>query len=379
MGKNIAKYVFVLCGLFAISAALAAVPAAVPAVGTAAGTAAGSTAGSAAGTTAAARDRLLQDIRTWVGVQSAVSADRVEIGPLDARLRIAPCPAGAKLDFPFPARDLVRARCEAPVWQVFIQVSVRMPRNMIVAARPLAAGQVLTEADLATRAFQGAEGLEDRSSVVGRILKRERPQGSPILAQDLEDSVRVIRIAGPLKAGDVLKAEIFRLETLPRAVAPAGAALGVAPAEGSRVVRDLPAGHILLAEELSEARRVLIARQSLAAGQLIESGMFELGLINSRDQTQRYYMEFGGLEFSELARTMQAGEPLRPSDLRPAMLVRRGQSVLLTVGTAGGLQVTLRTEALQDGKLGEQVQLKNPESGRTLSAVVTGKNTARGM
>ncbi len=355
MVKSVAKYLFVFCGLLVACATLAAEPA------------------------AAARERLLQDIKSWVGVQAGVAADRVEIAPLDGRLKIAACPAGARFDFPFPARDLVRARCDAPVWQVFIQVSVRTPRNMIVAGRPLEQGRVLVEADLASRPAAGAEGFEDRASVVGRILKRELPQGSPILPRDLEDALRVLRIIGNVKAGEVLKPETFRLETVPRALVPAGAAAGVAPAEGSRVVRDVAAGHILLAEELSEARLVLIARQSLAAGQLVEAVMFEPGLINSRDSAQRYYTQFSGLEFSELARNMRVGEPLRASDLRPAILVRRGQSVLLTVGASGGLQVTLRAEALQDAKLGEQVQLKNPESGRTLSAVVTGKNTARGM
>ena len=326
-----------------------------------------------------AREQLLQEIKAWVGLQSGIPADRVEIAPLDGRLKIAPCPAGAALDFPFPARDLVRARCGAPAWQVFIQVSVRAPRNMIVAGRLLEQGRVLVESDLASRPASGAEGLEDRASVVGRILKRELPQGSAILSRDLEDALRVLRIVGDVKAGEVLKVDTFRIETVARALVPAGAAPGAAPAEGSRVVRDVAAGHILLAGELSEARLVLIARKSITAGQLAEAAMFEPGLINGRDLAQRYYTEFGGLEFSELARNLQAGEPLRASDLRPATLVRRGQSVLLTIITSGGLQVTLRAEALQDAKLGEQVQLKNPESGRTLSAVVTGRNAARGM
>lgn len=355
MERNTAKFVFVLCCLCTVFSAMAAEPA------------------------AAVRDRLLQEVRTWVGAQSGVFADRVEIAPLDGRLRVVPCPSGAKLDFPFPARDLVRARCDVPAWQLFIQVSIRTPRNMIIAGRSLAAGRVLAEADLASRQSTGSEGIEDRASVVGRILKRELAPGNTILAQDLEDSARVVRISAALKVGDVLKTETFRLETVPRASVPAGAALGGAPAEGSRLLRDVPAGHILLTEEISEARRVLVAKRSLAAGQLIEAAMFESGLINSRDQAQRYYMEFDGLEFSELVRNIQAGEALRPSDVRSAILVRRGQAVLLTLGSAGSLQVTLRAEALQDARLGEQVQLKNPESGRSLSAIVTGKNAARGM
>jgi flagella basal body P-ring formation protein FlgA len=37
----------------------------------------------------------------------------------------------------------------------------------------------------------------------------------------------------------------------------------------------------------------------------------------------------------------------------------------------------MRAEALQDGGLGEQIRLKNVESGRSLSGVITGPNTAK--
>ena len=36
-------------------------------------------------------------------------------------------------------------------------------------------------------------------------------------------------------------------------------------------------------------------------------------------------------------------------------------------------------EALQDGRMGEQVRLKNTESGRQISGVVVGPNLVRGL
>jgi flagella basal body P-ring formation protein FlgA len=39
----------------------------------------------------------------------------------------------------------------------------------------------------------------------------------------------------------------------------------------------------------------------------------------------------------------------------------------------------LRAEAQQDGILGEQIRLKNPESGRSLTGVVTGFNAAKAI
>jgi flagella basal body P-ring formation protein FlgA len=49
------------------------------------------------------------------------------------------------------------------------------------------------------------------------------------------------------------------------------------------------------------------------------------------------------------------------------------------VGNSKDFQITIRMEALQDGRLGEQVKLKNPESGRQVSGVVTGPNLVKGL
>ena len=58
-------------------------------------------------------------------------------------------------------------------------------------------------------------------------------------------------------------------------------------------------------------------------------------------------------------------------------MVKRGQEVQVNAGQGQGFLITMRAEALQDGGLGEQVRLKNSESGRSLIAVITGPNTAR--
>ena len=82
---------------------------------------------------------------------------------------------------------------------------------------------------------------------------------------------------------------------------------------------------------------------------------------------------------AEVLRDLPAGTVLRRSDLRPAMLVKRGQMVQLSVGHNQGFSVSVRVEALQDGRMGEQIKLKNPESGRILTGVVKGPNAVDGL
>lgn len=126
-------------------------------------------------------------------------------------------------------------------------------------------------------------------------------------------------------------------------------------------------------------RTVLVARQLIQRGTEIGPGMLEevqrpvLGLdplvITSLKDVDR----------AEAARDIPAGLVLRSYDIKRTLLVRKGQLALLTVGQGKGFEISVRVEAQQDGHLGEQIRLKNPESGRLVSGVVIGPNAVRGL
>lgn len=82
---------------------------------------------------------------------------------------------------------------------------------------------------------------------------------------------------------------------------------------------------------------------------------------------------------AEVVRDVRPGVPLKSVDIRPTVLVKRGQTVLMSVGQAQGFQISARVEALQDGRFGEQIKLRNRESGRELSGRVKGPNQVLGL
>jgi len=67
-----------------------------------------------------------------------------------------------------------------------------------------------------------------------------------------------------------------------------------------------------------------------------------------------------------------AGEPLRLADIHPEPLVRQGDSVELVLDR-GGVAVTLRGTAREDGVQGEMVYVRNEMDGRLIRARVTGQ------
>ncbi|MFZ2738496.1 MAG: flagellar basal body P-ring formation chaperone FlgA [Burkholderiaceae bacterium] len=126
-------------------------------------------------------------------------------------------------------------------------------------------------------------------------------------------------------------------------------------------------------------RKVVVGKFLLRAGTMLSPDLLTEVEHSVQGLDSQAVSSVKDLDHGEMVRDVPAGVPLRSHDVRRAVLVKHGQTVLLSVGEAGGYAITARVEALQDGRMGEQVRLKNPESGRFLSGIVTGPNAARGL
>lgn len=152
-----------------------------------------------------------------------------------------------------------------------------------------------------------------------------------------------------------------------------GVAPGLVPAampQSAAAVASAPAGAM---------RRVVVANQVLRAGSVVSASQVHEVDMPAQGLDYQVLGAVKDAENAEMVREVQPGVPLRSYDLRRAVMVKQGQTVLLTVGQGSGFSITARVEALQDGKIGDQIRLKNPDSGRFMSGVVTGPNAARGL
>lgn len=129
----------------------------------------------------------------------------------------------------------------------------------------------------------------------------------------------------------------------------------------------------------SQTLVVVVAKLNLAAGQALEPEAFALETRTISGNPGNYFLQADGLEFSELVRNVKAGEPIRQRDLKKALLIRRNHLVQFSLSNAPGLQVSLQLQAMDDGRIGDQIRLKNPDSGRVLTGLVVGRNLVRGL
>lgn len=126
-------------------------------------------------------------------------------------------------------------------------------------------------------------------------------------------------------------------------------------------------------------RMVWVSGQALKRGTPVQAGLFKMVEQTVPAQETRFVSDERELTNMELLRDLPANTPLKLQDIKAATMVKRGQQVTVAVGEGKGFLITVRAEAQQDGLLGEQIRLKNPESGRSLTAVITGANMARGL
>ena len=123
--------------------------------------------------------------------------------------------------------------------------------------------------------------------------------------------------------------------------------------------------------------KVLVSKELLKRGTVISPDMFSEAEMPAAGMENQIISDAKLLKNMQLVRDLTPNTPLRSYDVKAAFMVKRGQEVLITAGEGQGFSITMRAEALQDGGLGEQIRLKNVESGRSLHGVITGPNAAK--
>jgi flagella basal body P-ring formation protein FlgA len=101
-----------------------------------------------------------------------------------------------------------------------------------------------------------------------------------------------------------------------------------------------------------EKRQVLVANMPLYKGQFLNESHVRVAEVDSKGLNGQILESLTQVMHAELIRDVRPDAPLRSQDIRPMVLVKRGQMVLISVGQAQGFQISARVEAMQDGRFG---------------------------
>lgn len=153
------------------------------------------------------------------------------------------------------------------------------------------------------------------------------------------------------------------------------------PAQGLAGAPSLPVAKVQTPDKQAEPskRWVLVASVPLQRGMTLNASHVQRAQVDTQGMPVNVLELDSEVLHAEVVRDVRPGVPLRSQDIRPTVLVKRGQMVLLSVGQPQGFQISARVEALQDGRYGDQIKLKNRDSGRELSGRVQGPNQVVGL
>jgi len=131
----------------------------------------------------------------------------VTIGSADGAAVMAACsePLAVSLSGVQPYENAA-VRCAAPVWTLYVPVTVMATETVVVAARPVAAGQSLGLADLTLRrepeaAYTGQPVYYDPSALAGAVAMLNLPAGVIITGNDVQAPVLI-------KAGQTVAVDV---------------------------------------------------------------------------------------------------------------------------------------------------------------------------
>jgi flagella basal body P-ring formation protein FlgA len=131
----------------------------------------------------------------------------VTLGNVNGALVMPACPA-ALLVLVTGVRPYENAAvsCPAPGWTLYVPVTVMVTEAVVVLARPVAAGQVFTRADLAIRpepeaAYTGQPVFYDPAAVAGSLAMLSLPAGAIVTGNDLQAPILV-------KAGQIVSVDV---------------------------------------------------------------------------------------------------------------------------------------------------------------------------
>lgn len=123
--------------------------------------------------------------------------------------------------------------------------------------------------------------------------------------------------------------------------------------------------------EITIKAQAYITKTPLARGTRLTADMLEKRFVTINRSQNSIFQNADGLVGMELVRPLSAGTLLTANLLTAPDVVARGDRVIINA-KVGSIVVSTRGTALTDGRMGQQILVRNERSKRTVQAVVTG-------
>ena len=315
----------------------------------------------------------------WIAADQSIDQHQVEITPPDRRIPIDHCEEPLSIRFPFiNNRKTLEVSCQTPQWKRYLRVKIEEKGAAWVFTQDLFEGTLVLDQhieNIPVAQIQSNQPLE-RSDIIGRVISQSVTLGDVVTADMLRNEITVYVPNRAYEAGEMIRLGDLSLETYteeslkkPLTLWPERTVIAKTP---------LKPGEPIRSDDVEVAQYVLIAKTTIVNGQVATADLVEARLESVNAYGAQPLVNVEEILGLEATRTIRAGQRLVASDFVAADLVRKNETVRLTI-KRGALEITVETIALENAKIGEQVLLRNPDSGKEIHGIVTGRHEARGL
>ena len=327
-----------------------------------------------------ARSNLITDIKSWVSATLSIQQNEVKVLALDKRLRIPVCEESYTISFPYKnTNNTVLAECVNSEWRAYIGIKISQQVNAYAYTKNMLPGSVLTmqhltqiEVNKNSKGLLNSDDLKDTMVLNVKVSKQQLAE-----KRHLSKGVKVFTTTRDLKKGEEIGANDFVAEIKSESQISKNQLLVAGVIADSRTSRDLRVGTTLSYPDLKIRKKVLVASEIIPQGQKVTPSNTNVSDYFDVIATDTL-MSASDAEHMEVVRTIKSGSPIRLSDVRPSLMVKKGDDVFLVI-EKGSLSITTKMVALEDGKFGAQIKLKNPESQEIVSGIVSGPGKTKGI
>ena len=323
---------------------------------------------------------IVSTLKQWVAQDLNVKFEDVEVVNFDSRISVKKCVENIYFDYPFENRDTVRAKCNNPKWQLFLRIKVSVEKNVFVYAKDLKKGTVINRIHLKKKKISSSNkiSIEKLEDIVGRITIINVQKDQVIKKKHFSDAVGVLKATKVIQKGDKIDNTNSQLVFVPNNSKPSNAIIG--QIKGNMVAsKDLLKGKIIFKNDIFINKKVVVVTTNLSTGQKLDFSFLTKKKILIESLNEQYLTSTNGLDLHEVTRPIKDGEPLKMSDVRPALLIKKGDLVSFFVKKGSSFIVTIQLKALESGRLGEQINFLNEDSGKKVRGIVVGFNKAEGI
>lgn len=282
-----------------------------------------------AATQANSQEMLLQAIKNQIATKAEIDVERIHLDAIDRRLAVTDCESELIVNFPFKKNlNTVQVSCSSPSFDIYLAVAYRQSENIpSPELNPLQKNEFWT--------------------VKKKIDPNEELLVTDIIHQGLE----------PL--------------TNPLPPHPMGNYIDF-PSVEVRAKIELKPGDPVRSTDLDVSISIPTATQNLAAGILLTEQLITTSRLSVTNLQPNIVTTFDEAVGFETLTRIQAGKPLRRSSLRLPKLVKTNETVTV-IFENGALTLKTSAIALENGTLGQEVEVLNPNSGKQFTTEVIGK------